>query len=407
MPNYRYKARDAKGHPVIGEINAESSRDAVRRLRADGKMASEVRLSASGIDSEKILLQEAGRNVSREDVIQFTQQLAVMVDTGVPLAEGLDAILIQLKPGSFKRVVTAVTEDVTSGANFSAALERWPRVFPSLMVSLMKASEASGTMGDMLGRLSTYLSNERRTAKQIKGALTYPAVMMAIAVVVTGFLMVFVLPKFAKIYESRSAALPLPTEIVMTISRFLMGNAIPLLAAAGVLTVAGAIFLKSKPGRECMDWLRLNCPLVSVMYKQLYLTRATRTMSTLIAGGVDLLRSIEITRGVTDNVYYQQFWNSVIMQVKQGRQVSEVFRESTLFSPMIGQMIDAGERSGQLAQVMDKIAASCEEELEEAVKQVTQYIEPLMISFMGVLVGAVAIALLLPIFSVSSVVAGA
>ena len=178
------------------------------------------------------------------------------------------------------------------------------------------------------------------------------------------------------------------------------------LAAACAPLAAGIvlfIFLKKQAGRRTLDWLRLNVPLLSTMYKQLYITRAMRTMSTLIEGGVDLLDSIEITRGVTNNYYYERFWNGVVVYVKQGRQFSDVFRNSNLFSPMIAQMVDAGERSGQLANVMDKVAVSCEEDLDEAVKKMTQYIEPLMISFMGILVGSVAIALLLPIFSIGTV----
>ncbi|MCK4873656.1 MAG: type II secretion system F family protein [Phycisphaerales bacterium] len=403
MPNYRYKARDSKSEFITGEINAASSRDAVRKLRVDGIVTSDVWLSASGVDSEKVLLQEAGKNVKREEVIAFAQQLSVMIDTGVPLSEAMDAILRNSKSGPFKRVLTEVTEDITSGLSFSNALDRWPRVFPTLMISLMRASEASGTMGPMLSRLSHYLGKERKTIKQIKGALTYPAVMMTIAVIVTGFLMVFVLPRFAGIYKSRSAELPLPTQVLMSISDFMIGNAIPIGIALVATGVALFIFLKQQAGQRTLDWLRLNVPLLSTMYKQLYITRAMRTMSTLIEGGVDLLDSIEITRGVTNNYYYERFWNGVVVYVKQGRQFSDVFRNSNLFSPMIAQMVDAGERSGQLADVMDKVAVSCEEDLDEAVKKMTQYIEPLMISFMGILVGSVAIALLLPIFSIGTV----
>jgi type IV pilus assembly protein PilC len=376
----------------------------VRKLRNEGLTASDVRLSGGGVNPERVLLQEAGRNIDREEVINFSQQLAVMVDTGVPLAEALDAILCHTKAGPFKRIITSLTEQVTAGSSFSAALERWPRVFPSLMVSLMKASEASGTMGTMLSRLADYLSKERKTAKQIKGALTYPVIMMTIAVIVTVFLMVFVLPRFAGIYASRSAELPLPTQILMDVSQFFIGNAIPLAACAVAAGVGVFSFFRSKRGKIVGDWLRLNVPIIRGMYRQLYLTRATRTMSTLIEGGVDLLHCIAITRGVTNNIYYQRFWDEVVNCIKQGRNFSEVFRTSELFSPMIGQMIDAGERSGNLADVMDKIATSCEEDLDEAVKRTTQYIEPLMISFMGILVGSVAIALLLPIFSVGTVV---
>ena len=407
MPNYRYRARNNQGEACSGEINAASAREAVRKLRTEGLYASDVYLSASGLDPEKLLLHDAGKNVGREEVIGFAQQLSVMIDTGVPLSEALDAILSHTKPGSFKRVITAITEEITSGVSFSAALARWPKVFPPLMVGLMKASEASGTMGTMLNRMSHYLSKEQKTAKQIKGALTYPAVMMSVAIIVTSFLVVFVLPRFAGIYEARSAKLPLPTQILMNISGFIIGNYVYILAGLGLLILLLTLFVRSATGKRTLDWLRINTPLIGSMYRQLYLTRSMRTMSTLVEGGVELMQCIEITRSVTNNIYYDRFWNEVVSCIRQGRRFSEVFSTSKLFTPMIGQMLDAGERSGRLAEVMEKIANSCEEDLDESVKRTTQYIEPLMISFMGALVGSVAIALLLPIFSVASVVSGA
>jgi type IV pilus assembly protein PilC len=275
-----------------------------------------------------------------------------------------------------------------------------------MMISLMKASEASGTMAMMLGRIGEYLAKERRTARQIKGAMGYPMFMMATGLALTIFLMAFVLPKFAKIYEMRSATLPTPTRVLLGMSDFVTMQYMWYVPIATVLLTAAVIFVRQPRGRACCDWLRLNLPILRRMYTQLYITRASRTMATLLASGVNLLDIISICRGVTNNHYYDQLWASMESGVRDGKQISDAVFECRFIPKNVASMISSGERSGQLAAVMERIASFSEEELDSAVKQVTSYIEPLMIMFMGVVVGGVAMALLLPIFSMSKVMSG-
>lgn len=407
---YAYKARDATGAVVAGNVIAGSPDEVSSRLRAEGKYVLSIDdnplRAAQEFDRDQIHRTEAAKRVRREYVIAFCQQLSVMVDTGVPLTEALDAFCKQMPQKEFKQVLMSIRDDINSGEPLSVAMARWPRVFPIMMISLMQASEASGTMALMLGRVGDYLADERRTARQIRGALTYPLFMVGCGLVMTAFLMAFVLPRFATIYEQRAATLPVPTKVLLGISDFLVTQAIWYGPAIGVLALGGYVFSKRSAGRCVFDWLRLHTPILGSMFRQLYITRAARTMATLVGSGVNLLDVIGICRGVTNNVHYDKMWTAMEDGIRNGKQLSDAFIESSYIPPSVASMISAGERSGKLSEVLERIAVFTEEELDASVKQVASYIEPAMIVFMGVIIGSVATALLLPIFSMGRVIAG-
>ncbi len=410
LATFAYRARDASGQIVTGSVSAASAEEVGQRLRNEGKyiisVQDKVMSAAAALDERQVRRNEAAKRVKREDVIAFCQQLSVMLETGVPLSEALDSFCQQTPRKEFKQVLGALRDEIYAGEKFSVAMSRWPRVFPTMMVSLMKASEASGTMAMMLGRIGEYLAKERRTSRQIKGALAYPMFMMAFAILMTVFLMAFVLPRFAKIYEMRSATLPAPTRVLLAVSHFFTTQYMYYGPALGVLAIALFIFLRQPAGRAFCDGVRLNAPVLGGMFRQLYITRAARTMATLLTSGVNLLDIIGICRGVTNNVHYDRLWSNMEEGVRDGRQMSDAVFEAPFISRNVASMIASGERSGRLANVMERIATFSEEELDVAVKQVTSYIEPIMIIFMGVVVGGVAMALLLPVFSMGKVMAG-
>ncbi|MCH7798647.1 MAG: type II secretion system F family protein [Planctomycetes bacterium] len=407
---YAFKARTSSGEVVSGTMVAASADEVSARLRAEGQFVFEIEASplrtAPELDKKQIRRNEAAKRVRRDDVIALCTQLSVMLETGVPLAEGLDAFRRQMERAEFREVLEALCDDIDGGEPLSAAMQKWPRVFPGMVVSLMKASEASGTLATMLGRVGDYLAKERKTVKQIKGALAYPIFMMVAGLGITIFLVSFVLPRFAAIYEQRQASLPTPTRILLDISEFVTTQYLwygPMLVATGL---ALFIWIRRRSGRQAMDWLRLNLPMLGSMYRHLYVTRAMRTMATLLAAGVNVLDVIDICRGVTDNIYYARLWDAMALGVREGRQVSDAIFDSDLVPPNVASMIAAGERSGQLPVVMEKIADFSQEELDAAVARVTVFIEPLMIVFMGILIGGVATALLLPIFQMGKVMSG-
>jgi type IV pilus assembly protein PilC len=407
---YAYKARNAAGQVTAGTLVASSAEEVSARLRAEGQFVFEIDESPmrvfADLDAQQLRRNEAAKRVRREDVIAFCQQLSVMLETGVPLAEALDAFRRQTARAEFRQVLDVLADDIDSGEPLSAAMEKWPRVFPGMMISLMKASEASGTMARMLGRVGTYLAKDRRTIKQIKGALSYPLFMMASGVAITIFLMSFVLPRFARIYEQRQATLPGPTKVLLAISDFVTTQYLWYGPALAALLVVGLVWARHPLGRRMFDWIRLSLPLLRSMYTHLYVTRVTRTMATLLSAGVNVLDVIDICRGVTGNVYYDDLWDSMEQGVREGRQISDAVFKTSLVPPNVASMIAAGERSGQLPEVMEKIADFSQEELDGSVGRVTTYIEPVMIVFMGVVIGSVATALLLPIFNMGRVMSG-
>jgi type IV pilus assembly protein PilC len=407
---FSYRARDGSGQVVTGTMLATSAQEVGARLRAEGKFIlavdEGVMRGGPALAASEIRRHEWARRVRRDDVIAFSQQLSVMLETGVPLSDALDSFCRQVRQREFRQVLSVLRDDICGGEPFSKAMAKWPRVFPHMMVSLMKASEASGTMSMMLARVGEYLAKERRTIRQIRTALTYPLFMMVSGLAITVFLMAFVLPRFGRIYEGRGADLPAPTQILLDISHFITGQYMIYGPVMAGLAVAFLYWRTTGAGRRTLDWLKLHAPVLRTLFGQLYLTRAARTMATLLTAGVNLLDIIDICRGVTRNVYYDGLWASMEHGVREGRQLSEAFAACRFIPPNVASMIASGEKSGRLAHVMERIAEFAEQELDGAVKQTTAFIEPLMIIIMGAVIGLIAVALLMPIFSMGRVMSG-
>lgn len=397
---FAYKARTASGELVEGIIRAVDSMEAGRMLRRDGKFVVKIDETAGQARTD---LKPAGRRrITRDEVIYFAYQMAIMVDTGVTIGEALESAVEQSANPSFREVLRDVSDTVQSGEPFSDALAKHPKVFPKLMVSLLRASESSGTMGPMLDRISNYLTKERNTIKAVRGAMTYPMIMLGAAVGVTVFLLTVVLPRFESIYAQRDAALPVPTELMLTASDVFTSYWYAFAGTAAML-IAGWLVLRRQPSvARRVDALKLKLPVIGPMLKQLYLTRATRTMGTMIAAGVPLLDLIAITREVTSNREYARLWDRVDAGLREGQQLSDTLDEPGLIPPAVIRMVRAAEKGGRLGAVMDKLAEFTERDFDDSVKKATEMIEPAMVVVMGGLIGFVAISMLLPIFTVGS-----
>lgn len=406
MAQYRYKVRDAKGELATGTVQAATIDDAGAMLRGEGKFIVKLEQAMGFTVPGNAARHRRSGRISRDDVITFAHQLAVMVDTGVPISQALESVAEQVRNPAFHDVLQDVTERVQAGGELSAALNAYPKVFPRVMVNLVRASEASGTMGPMLERVSSYLTKERQTAKKIRGALTYPAVMFVMVIAVTIFILTFVLPKFAVIYQSKGAALPLPTRLLISLS----GTLINLwwLWIGGIVVVIAGLMLAARTafGRRVFDFFKLHAPVIGGLFNKLYLTRTCRTMGTLIAAGVPILDMVEIVRNVSNNAYYEDLWNDIDDRLRQGSQLSDMLFNSSLIPRSVAQMVYAGEKSGRLGDVLDRISQYTEDDFDTAVKTATQFIEPMMVLLMGLIIGFIAIALLLPIFTVGRVMAG-
>ena len=354
-------------------------------------------------------------NVKQAELVLFTTQLAVMLDSGVVLSDALDAIAEQAEDGTLKMIIMDVAETVKSGENFSKALTSYPKVFNSMFISMVKASEASGKMVEMLSVLSGYLNFESETRKRIKGALTYPFIMALMAVASTGTLMFFVLPRFTKIYEARGAALPKITQILVGLSQTLGDFQVMtiILTVAILMSIALYCWARTLTGRRVIDYVKIRTPVLGTMFVDMIVTRSMRIMATMVNTGVSLLDAIEVVRGSCENYYFQQLWAGTNNKIRDGYQLSESIQISQgsegigtqLIAPGIIQMLRAGEKSGKLGDVSDKISVFYEKKLEASIKSVTALIEPLMITILGGIIGTIAIALLLPVFKISTVIA--
>ena len=407
MPRYLYQARDGKGVLADGVVIASTLDAAGQSLRAEGKYIISLRMvHEEEIDPQISSVHEHARHVRRTDVIFFAHQLSIMIETGVPIAEALDCLSLQTGNPHFREVILHITDHVRAGGELSNALKKFPKLFPPIMVSLTRASEISGTMAHMLQRISTYLTKEERARRQVRGALAYPCMMVAFALSVTIFLLIFVLPRFAKIYESRQAVLPGPTRFLMGLSNLFVYHWELCLTVAGTLSLLGVLAWFTFDGKRFLDWLKLHLPIVRNLYTQLYLSRSCRALGTMISSGVAMLDAIAITRQVTPNYYYEQLWEQVDDSLKRGLQLSDPFNASPYIPRAVVQMIRSGEKSGRLPEVLHRLAEHTEEEFDSTVQNTTKFIEPVMVILMGCIIGFVAVALLLPIFNVGRVVSG-
>ncbi len=348
--------------------------------------------------------------LKRLDLIMFTTQLSVMLDSGVILSDALDTISEQANEGTFRTIIRGVNTSVKNGDSFSNALAGYPKVFSSMFISMVRASEASGRMPEMLHVLAGYLEFEFEIRKRIKGAIAYPLMMALIAMVATCLLIFFVLPRFMKIYESRGAALPKLTQLLINISDLFRNFQFLTIMFTVSVFVAVAVYKWSKTinGRRAIDYAKIHIPILGGMFVDMIIARSMRIMATMISTGVSILETVEVVHGATKNYYFQQLWSWVDEKIRNGYQLTEamqIYPQSGLIEPAILQMLKAGEKSGNIGKVSNKISLFYEKKLESSIVSATKILEPLLLIIIGGIIGIIAIALLLPVFRISSIIA--
>lgn len=404
---FTYRARRTEGGDLVrGTVEADDHAAAVRELRRQGLAILSVELgdlqAAVGEETDpQRRRRRLAKAMSKDDVVAFCQQLSVMLRTGVPLAESLDTFAAQAAKKDVREFVTLIKDDVCEGEDFSAVLARYPETFPTILVSLMRAAEASGKLDEMLARVAKDLAKSRKTAKQIKGAMMYPAIMLVVAILAVAVIMVFVLPKFGPLFRAQGDRLPAPTKALVWLSGFLRTGwtiYVPVM-----LAVAGAFWWwsRSAAGRVMIDTMKLRTPVLGHMFRCLYLVRFSSTMATLLAAGVSLVDVVRICKDVTGNVHYTRLWVLLEERISKGQEIAPTFREFDFVPRNVVAMIASGEKSGRLPEVLEHAAHAAEEDLDIAVKSTTSLVEPIMIVGMGAVVGGIASAMLLPIFNMS------
>jgi len=343
---------------------------------------------------------------SRKDILNFTSQLAVMVRAGISLQDSLQSIAEQNENEKFKGVVTDLKNSIEAGQSFSQALAEHPNVFSNLYINMVAAAEVSGSLSDMLQKLAEYLDQEAETRSQVRSAMVYPVIIAVMAVAVTIFLLCFVLPRFTAIFKGKEHLLPLPTTMLMAGSAFLRHYWILIVPAIGAGLWAFWYFINTTGGRLWWDKTKLTLPLIKTLCRSLYITRSLHTMGVLTRAGVPILNTISITAQISGNILYKNMWLGVYEEVRQGKKIASSLSRYKLMPSSVVHMIQSGEESGNISDVLRDVSTYYARELKTVIKTVTSMIEPLMIVAMGCLVGFIAMSIILPIFKMSSIVMG-
>jgi type IV pilus assembly protein PilC len=408
MQHYRFQARNARGELTAGVLSADSVAGAAQALRARGDHVVQlVPIAAAGEDLRAALRKfNYTSGPSSKDILDFTTQLAVMIRAGISIRAALDGISEQVQNAKFRRILFQIKSDVESGKQFSEAITRHPKLFGPLYVNMVKASEMSGSFAKMLDRIAAYLAQEIETRKMVIGASIYPGIIALMAISTTVFLLTFVLPSFAGVFKGKEDALPGPTIFLMGLSTFMVKYWWLLLLTAVVTISSFIAFIRTEFGGLWWDKFKISAPIIKRMFRALYISRSLQTMGELLNAGVPMLDTIAITGDISGNRHYKRLWRSVYGAVKQGKKVQTQLSRSTLLPRSVIQMISAGEESGKLGEVLDEISIFYSKALKDAIKTVTSMIEPIMIVLMGSVVGFIAMAIILPIFKMSSLVSG-
>lgn len=408
MPNYRYQVKTTGGELSVGMVAADNALLAAQQLRQQGMQVLQLQPMSGGKSAksfaEKLKALNYSSGPSQKDVLNFTTQLAVMIRAGISIRAALEGIAEQSENPKFQKVLMELKQDVESGKSFSEALARHKKLFGPLYINMVRASEMSGSFSQMLDRIAAYLAQQIETRAMVVGAMIYPAVIATLAIGTTIFLLTFVLPRFADVFAGKEAAMPTPTVFLMAVSAFMVDWWWAVCGGMVVGAIGLFLFTKTEPGGWWWDTMKLRIPLLKRMFGALYISRGLHTMGELVNAGVPMLDTIAITGEVTGNRLYRRMWRGVYGSVKQGKKIIQPMTKTSLLPKPVVQMIGAGEESGKLGEVLDHVSGYYAKQLRDAIKTVTSMIEPIMIIVMGSVVGFIAMAIILPIFKLSTLV---
>jgi type IV pilus assembly protein PilC len=399
MPIFTYSGRTRGGQTITGEMEAATREAVVARLRSQQVMATAVRGKP-----RDIVIPGFGGGVGDKDIVVFTRQFATMIDAGLPLVQCLEILASQQENKVFKKVLVEIRQSVEGGSTFAAALKQHPKVFTSLYANMVEAGEAGGILDTILNRLAQYMEKAMALKKKVKSAMIYPSTIVSVAIIVVIFLLVFVIPTFKSMFEGFNATLPLPTVIILEASRIVRGYAIYGLAAVVVAVFALRSWYQTTGGKTTIDALLLKSPIFGMLIRKVAVAKFTRTLGTLISSGVAILDGLEITARTAGNKIVEQAVLRTRSSIAEGKTIAEPLKASGVFPPMVVQMIAVGEQTGALDAMLGKIADFYDEEVDTAVANLTSLLEPLLMVFLGVVIGGVVIAMYLPIFKLVSVV---
>ncbi|MCX7866503.1 type II secretion system F family protein [Limisphaera sp. VF-2] len=401
MPAYVYVARDSvTGREVRSVVEAASEQAAIAALLNRNLLVLSIqeRVGKKG--------RTAGGRVALQDLVLFTRQLATMIDAGLAMVQSLQALAEQTTNKVMRDVIRDVCARVESGDSFSEALQKHPKVFSRLYVCMVAAGEKGGLLAEILARLATYLENTARLRKKVKSAMMYPTVVTIVAILITIFLLVKVVPVFGEIYSSFDAKLPGPTQFMIDLSQFVKRYILLLLVGGVALAYGWLHFIKTPVGRRFWDAYRIRMPIFGVLAHKICLARFTRTMASLIRSGVPILEVLQIVSQTVGNVVMETAIKAAAVDIERGEGISAALAKHPVFPAMIIRMMTAGEQTGKIDNMLERVANFLDEEVETALSGLTSLIEPILIVFLGIVIGGMVICMFLPIFKMSEIVSG-
>jgi type IV pilus assembly protein PilC len=399
MRNFKYVAKEPQGKTVTATVAARDETGLIDLLRKRGLVI----ISITEV-KEKAEQKISKKKMKIEEVVIFTRQLATMVDSGIPLVQALDVLAEQMENADFREVISDVRDAIETGSSLSEGLSHHPRIFSTLFVNMVRAGESSGMLDDILERLANYLEKTSALQRKVKSSFIYPSLVITMAIVITSILIFKVVPTFEGIFTSLGGELPMLTRILINFSHFAKRGA-PFIIVG--LFLLGIIFVKiihTEKGRMRFDRAMLRLPVIGLMLRKVAIARFSRTLSTLVKSGVPILNSLEIVARTAGNKVIEGAVDEVRKNIREGENVAEPLARSGVFPPMVTRMIGVGEQTGELEKMLSKIADFYEEQVDVAVSGLTSLIEPVIIVFLGVVVGGIVAAMFLPIFKITQLI---
>lgn len=399
MHTYQYTAKDKNGHTVIGILDATVESEVAEILHKKELVVLSI------APAKKKALKAKDRKIKLDELAAFSRQLATMIDAGIPLVQSLGILGEQIENKSLKHVVIMARRDIEGGLSFCDALAKHPNVFSELFINMARAGEASGMLDEVLDRLAAYLEKSAALTRKVKSSLVYPAVVVSMAILITGVLLLKVVPTFKGIFEMLGGQLPLPTRILIGISDLLRKY---FLWVVSLFVFLGFIFkryIATEKGRYNFDAQKLRIPVLGPLFRKVAVAKFSRTFSTLVKSGVSILNALEIVAKTSGNKVIEEVVMGSRLAVREGEPIARPLSKSGVFPPMVCRMIGVGEQTGELEKMLSKIADFYDEQVDSTVAALTSMIEPLVITFLGVIIGGIVISLFLPIFKITELVA--
>lgn len=403
MAKYKYSVRDQGGKTLKGVVEAKGREDAVQSLRSKNLIVVSIDECKSGQSSLKALF--GGRcKITMDDLAVFCRQLATMIDAGIPVVSALDILADQGDKPYFKEIVANARDSVETGSSLSEALAKNETVFSELFVNMTRAGESSGMLDEILDRLATYLEKTASLQRKVKSALVYPSAVTTMALVITVFLMIKVIPMFKDIYAGFGGQLPTPTAMLIAVSDFVKAYFYIVIGGLAVMLFLLSKYVKTDRGKYNFDKQLLNFPVFGILFKKVAVAKFTRTLSTLIKSGVPILNSLEIVGKTSGNCVVEKAVDNVRASVREGEPIATPLSRSGIFPTMVVRMVAVGEQTGELEKMLSKVADFYDEQVDAAVQGLTSLIEPLIIAFLGIVIGGIVVCMFLPILNLSSAI---